>query len=67
MDIQQLSISERVLLAQQLWDSVVVDQGVVEVSDEQKAELDRRLANYQLVESNMLSPWSEVKKRVVKD
>jgi putative addiction module component (TIGR02574 family) len=43
-DLLHLSVAERIQLAEDLWDSVAAYPEQVETSDEQHAELDRRLA-----------------------
>ena len=62
-DYSRLSPSERLELAQELWDSVdpASDASVLPLSEEQRAELDRRLE--ELDESG--SSWPEVKDRVL--
>lgn len=40
-------LAERIKLAQDLWDSVVEEQGALPITPEQKAELDRRLDAYE--------------------
>ena len=59
-DIQGLSLSERILLAEQLWDSIVEDQDSLEVTDSQKKILEERLAAYKK-SPNEGSSWEEVK------
>ncbi|MGQ0563143.1 MAG: addiction module protein [Gemmatimonadota bacterium] len=65
-DFTQLSPAERVQLALDLWDSVDPAAGVdvLPLTDEQRAELDRRLAD---LESNPgdSSPWSEERDRLL--
>ena len=53
------------MLAQQLWDSVIIDQQALDVTQEQKDELDERLAQYQL-DGELGSTWVEVKARILK-
>lgn len=65
MDIQKLSQSERILLAEKLWDSVVAEDVVIEISDEQKAELDRRLVALEN-DNNPGKSWDEVKLKYTK-
>lgn len=38
-----LPIDERIELVGDLWDSIVADQGALDLTDEQRTELDRRL------------------------
>jgi len=43
----QLPVAERIGLVQAIWDSVVAESSAVPVTDEQKAELDRRLVEFE--------------------
>ncbi len=43
---QQLPVEERIKLVEDLWDSIAADQQALRLTDEQKAELDRRLDAY---------------------
>ena len=61
-DILRLSVSERIPLAQDIWDSIVEVPDPVPLTDEQKAELDRRLDAYHK-DPNTGSPWSVVRER----
>ena len=63
MKIQDLTVSERIILAEQLWDSIVDDDAMVELTDRQKSELDLRLQAF-LDDHDVGSSWSEVKGRV---
>jgi putative addiction module component (TIGR02574 family) len=45
LDIDKLTVSERIQLAQDLWDSVAAETGELSLSEAQAAELDRRLAD----------------------
>ncbi len=65
-DIRQLPVPERLDLVEQIWDSIVEDQGVLELTDAQKAELDRRLAARD-ADPGRGSTWSEVKKKLLDD
>ncbi|OGP88314.1 MAG: addiction module protein [Deltaproteobacteria bacterium RBG_16_47_11] len=60
-DILRLSVSERIQLAQDIWDSIVEVPDSVPLTDEQKAQLDRRLDAYHR-DPNAGSPWSVVRK-----
>jgi putative addiction module component (TIGR02574 family) len=64
MKVQDLSVSERVLLAQQLWDSVFLEQNSIPVTSEQNSILDARLATFE-VDGDMGSSWQQVKKRIL--
>ena len=61
-DFTQLSVSERILLAQDLWDSVSAVPEKIELTDEQKKELDRRLDLFHK-DPKSGNPWETVKNR----
>ncbi len=61
IDIQELSQSERILLAEQLWDSITDDQDTIEVTDAQMEILQQRLAAYK-ASPNEGTSWEQVKK-----
>ncbi|PHS27176.1 MAG: addiction module protein [Methylophaga sp.] len=63
MRIQELSVSERIVLAEKLWDSVVDEDASIELSETQTVELDRRLQAF-LDDQDIGSSWSEVKGRI---
>lgn len=63
IEISQLSIAERIQLAEDLWDSILEQQDELPLSDVQKQELDRRLENYQQ-DPTSGSTWEEVKQRL---
>jgi putative addiction module component (TIGR02574 family) len=55
----KLSPAERVLLAQDLWDSIVDEPDAWTLTDEQRALLDERLAALE-AEGQPGQPWREV-------
>jgi putative addiction module component (TIGR02574 family) len=59
-DYTQLSTAERILLAQELWDSVLDAKAVPATTPTQRTEIERRIT---LADSGQMpgSPWSEVK------
>lgn len=57
-----LSPSERLLLAQDLWDSLSVED--IPLSEGQKLELDRRKAVYETNPGSGRS-WDEVQRRII--
>jgi putative addiction module component (TIGR02574 family) len=59
-----LPIEERIRIAQSRWDSVVEVPEAVELTDEQRDELDRRIKAYR-ADPTAGSPWSEVRKRIL--
>ena len=62
-DIQGLSQSERILLAEKLWDSVAENQDSLEITASQKKVLEDRLAAYKK-SPNEGSSWEDVKKEM---
>ena len=47
-DLRKLPLEERIRLVEDLWDSIAADRGALPLTPEQRAELDRRLAAYEL-------------------
>jgi putative addiction module component (TIGR02574 family) len=45
--IQQLSVAERILLVEELWESIASEPASIPVPQSHRAELDRRLATYE--------------------
>jgi putative addiction module component (TIGR02574 family) len=64
LEIQSLTVSERILLAEALWDSIVAEDSKIELTDTQKVELDRRLAAFE-IDQDIGSSWSSVKARIL--
>ena len=64
MEIQSLTASERIILAEALWDSVVAEDTEIELTDAQKVELDRRLAAFE-IDQDAGSSWPSVKARIL--
>jgi len=64
MEIQSLTVSERIILAEALWDSVVAEGAEIELTDAQKLELDQRLKSLEL-DQDRGSSWGEVKARIL--
>lgn len=61
--LHKLSNAEKIELAEELWESVIGDQNNVEITDEQRKELDKRLAQYEL-DKNEGDSWELVRARV---
>ncbi len=62
-EIKKLSVAERILLVEEIWDSIVADQESLELTEAQKRELDRRLEAYQASPEEG-SSWEDVKRRI---
>jgi putative addiction module component (TIGR02574 family) len=63
VEISQLSIAERIQLAEDLWDSILDRQDEIELDRAQQQELDRRLAQHRQ-DPNAGSSWETVKQRL---
>lgn len=46
-NIHELPIEQRLKMVEDIWDSIASDQSALPLTDEQKSELDKRLAAYQ--------------------
>ncbi len=64
MEIQELTVSERILLAEKLWDSVLEDESEIKLTKNQEFELEKRLNAFH-TDQNPGSSWSEVKARII--
>ena len=62
-DILDLSISERIQLVEDLWDSIAKVPESIQLSGEQKLELDRRLDAYHS-DPDLGSPWDVVRELI---
>jgi putative addiction module component (TIGR02574 family) len=61
--IAQLSTPEKILLVEDLWDSITSDESSVPVPQSHMEELDRRLKSYESHPGNLLS-LEELQRRV---
>ena len=59
-EAKKLSVAERIVLVEEIWDSIAEDNGCFELSESQKEEIDRRLASFQADPSQGRS-WDEIK------
>ncbi|MHA1721077.1 MAG: addiction module protein [Promethearchaeota archaeon] len=62
-DLAKLPTSEKVLLLEQLWDSIRGDEEEFSVPDSHKKELDKRM---ETLDPNSLLSFNELKNRVEK-
>jgi putative addiction module component (TIGR02574 family) len=65
-DPLELSVAERIQLGEDLWESVLAKPEELELTDAQKAELDRRLDRLDK-EGLRGKPWDEVRRRIFGD
>jgi putative addiction module component (TIGR02574 family) len=59
-DILQLSVAERIQLAEDIWDSIAAFPEAVPLTDEQRTALDQRLQSYAQNPNEGIS-WQELK------
>ena len=64
-DILNMSVTERIQLVEDIWDSIAEVPEAISLTDTQKRELDHRLDAYRK-NPNEGSPWEEVRKRIQK-
>lgn len=62
--ILELSVAQRLLIVEQIWDSIAENPDSVPLTDSQKQELDKRLNSYQR-NPEAGSPWKDVKERIL--
>ena len=62
-EILALPIPERIKLVEDIWDSIALVPEAVKLTDEQMAEIERRLEDYRTHPEDAI-PWEEVKKRL---
>jgi putative addiction module component (TIGR02574 family) len=65
LGIDRLSVAERILLVEEIWDSIAAQVETLEVPQSHKDELDHRLKAYE-VDPNAGSTWEVVKARLQK-
>lgn len=59
-DILKLSVAERILMVEKIWDSITPDE--IKISDAQKDELDKRLSKHKDGKTSY-SSWDDIKNR----
>jgi putative addiction module component (TIGR02574 family) len=62
-DIVQLSVAERIQLVQDIWDSIATVPESIELTEQQKQELDKRLAAYKENPNEGIA-WHELKQKL---
>jgi len=62
--ILKMNIPERILLVEDIWDSIASQPESILLSDAQKKELDRRLSRLQKNPRDVIS-WEQAKKRIL--
>ena len=59
-ELLKLSEAERIQLAQDLWDSIPAASAALTLTDEQRQELERRLAEHQADPTSAI-PWEQAR------
>ena len=60
LGIDRLEIEERLALVDELWNSIAADSAAIPLTDAQRAELDKRVADHEANPDDIV-PWEEVK------
>ena len=63
LGIDQFSVAERILLVEEIWDSIANDDQVAGLTDTQRQDLERRIADYD-ANPKSGSSWEEAKARL---
>ena len=63
LGIDRLNVDERLALVEEIWASICADAKVFPLTDQQRAELDRRVADDDAFPDDVVS-WDEVKASV---
>lgn len=59
-EAKKLSVPKRIVLAEEIWDSIAQDSGCFELTESQKEEIDRRLASFESNPSQGRT-WDEIR------
>lgn len=63
LGIDRLSVAERILLVEEIWDSIAAETEQVPLTDSQRQDLERRLAAHRANPTSG-STWEEVRARL---
>lgn len=63
-EIMQLSVNERMELIELIWDSLAAEPEFVEITDDLRQELDRRLESLK-TDPGAGRPWPEIEARLL--
>ena len=62
-ELKRFSIAEKIIIVEELWNSIAADQESFGLAGEQRDELDRRVADYYASPDDGCS-WEDVKSRI---
>jgi putative addiction module component (TIGR02574 family) len=65
-DVLALSIPERIQLVEDIWDTIVSEPEIIELTENEKKTIDERLEAYHKNPESG-SPWGDVYKKLVKE
>ena len=60
LGIDRLPLEERLALVEEIWDSIAADAGALPLSDAQRRELEKRIAEDDAHPED-ITPWEQVK------
>ena len=60
LGIERLGIEERLTLVEEPWDSIAADSSAVPLTEAQRTEPDRRIAEHEANPDDVV-PWEEIK------
>ncbi len=60
LGIDHFTVAERLALMHELWDSINAEPGRTHLSDAQRLELERRLAEHEANPGDLI-PWEQIK------
>lgn len=60
LGIDQLSVEDRLALVDEIWASICADSASIPLTDAQRVELDRRVADEDAFPGDVM-PWEEIK------
>jgi putative addiction module component (TIGR02574 family) len=63
LGIDQLSVAQRILLVEEIWDSIAPEETAIPLTEAQRQDLQRRLTAYE-ANPKAGSTWEEVKERL---
>jgi putative addiction module component (TIGR02574 family) len=59
LGIDQLSVEQRIALVQEIWDSIAAEVEATPLTEAQKREIDRRLAEHEANPDDVI-PWEQI-------
>ena len=60
LGIDRLSVDERLALVEDIWDTIATDSAALPLTNTQRAELDRRIAEHEARPEDVV-PWEDVR------